>query len=238
MPSLLNLPPNFHTRRLSHGVSDDFYSYATDGLWTTVASNGGGLAASDAAGGVLVFSPSDSTAGDNDEVYLKSTQEVFKFANNKPIQFEAMLQFAEASTNVGNVIVGLKDAVAADSILDTGGGPAASYSGMVFYKVDGDLNWWVESSLAGTQITTRTNLVAGGAAYQLLRIEAVPVSSTVVEIAYLVNGVQCVDANGNKIKHSLTYTNATEMAVCVGLKNGTTTAETLLLDYVQAFQAR
>lgn len=239
MHSMLNPPPEIEYARLTHGVFEDFNHYTTAEDFTTVASDSGTIAHTDAAGGVIQILPSDSSRVDNDETYLKGTAETFKFANNKPIFFEALVQFTEAATDDANVIVGLKDAVAADTLLDDGGGPAASYSGVVFFKVDGGTKWNVESSLAGTQITTLTEVTAGGAAYQRLRIEVIPVSSTIAEVTFFIDGVACRDANGVTIKHSLTYTSATEMQICIGMKQGSSTViESLLVDYVMAFQKR
>lgn len=239
MTAMINLPPSSDQMRLVHGMFDDFNHYTTTEEWTTVASDSGGITAGDAVGGVITLAPSDGSVANNDETYAKGTKEKYKFAANKPLMFEALVQFTEGNTDDVNIIVGLKDAVAADTLVDDGGGPPSSYSGVVFFKVDGGTKWQVETSVSTTQITTTTNVTAGGSAYQRLRCEVYPIDSTIAEAVFFIDGDQCKDANGALIKHRFTYTGATEMQECLGIKNGAdTTAEALLCDYFQAWQKR
>lgn len=241
MSKLLGPFPRWMNERSIHQIWDDFDQFVTGDLWTTVASNSGTVVIGDAANGRITLNPSDCTVVDNDETYLKSNKETFLFANNKPLLFEARVQFTEGNTDDVNIIVGLKDAVAADSILDNGAGPAASYTGALFYKVDGQTVWEVETSVAGTQTTTQLTaansltkaaVTAGGSSDQVLRIEFEPISSTQANVMFSVNGVLVA-------KHLYTYTNATEMQVCLGVKNGAaTTVEALVVDYVYCGQAR
>ncbi len=120
-------------------------------------------------------------------------------------------------------------------MLDNGGGPKASYSGAVFYKADGGVNWNVESSLTGSQTTTATDSPSGGGAFQTLRIVAQPVAANRVEAAFFIdvdggsNFVQCRDAEGRPIKHVVTLGSPTEMAIVLGVKAGGANAETLLV---------
>lgn len=238
MPSLLTLPPEIADARLAHGVFSDFSHYTTAEDFTTVVSDSGTVATSDAAGGIVTLTPSDGTVADNDEAYLKGTVEQFLFADNKPISFEALVKFTEANTDDANVIVGLMNAVAANSLVDDGGGPPSNYSGVNFHKVDGGTKWIVETSVGATQQTTTTATTAGGSSYQRLRIDVTPISATTAEAVFFIDGEQCKDANGNLIKHRFTYTGATEMQVALGVKNGGANLETLLVDYVACFQKR
>ena len=137
-----------------HWVYDDFDHYVTADLWTTVATDSGTVAVSDGVRGEVALTCSDGTVADNDEIYMGTTTEIFKFAANKPLYAECRLKYTEQSTDDANVAFGLKDAVAANSLLDDGGGPAASYSGALFYKVDGGTVWNVENSISTTQKTT------------------------------------------------------------------------------------
>lgn len=228
--------------RSMHGIFDDFLRDIDAAEWVVTATDLGTGVVGDAAGGILPLVASDGTVADNDETYVESPNETFLFANNKPIVFEARVQFTEANTDDANIIVGLKDAVAADTLLDNGGGPAASYSGMVFFKVDGGTNWQAETSLAGTQTTTdltaanTSNLskvvqTAGGASYQVLRIEFAPYSSTNAKVNFFIDGVHVAT-------HDFVYTSATEMQICAGVKNGSANLETLNIDYIGAWQLR
>lgn len=211
---------------------EDFFEYVTADLWTLTATDSGTALLSDAHAGVIALTPSDGTVADNDEVYLKSTKELFLFADDKPAVFVARVKYAEANTDDANVCFGFMNAVAANSILDDGGGPAASYSGAVFYKVDGGTVWNVESSNAGTQTTTATAHTAGGADWHEFKIEVNPISSTKAEVIFYFDNVQCLDANNRPIKHELTLTSLTEMQVFFGMKNGAATnVETLNIDF-------
>jgi len=243
MTKLLNQPA-WLEKVGQYSVFSDFNHYVTADEFTTVATDAGAAAVADGAKGILAITPSDGTVADNDETYIKSTIEIFKFAAGKPLLFEALVQFTEGATDDANVIVGVKDAVAANTLLDDGGGPAASYSGAVFFKVDGGTLWQVESSIAGAQTTSTTDVTAGGAAYQKLRLEYRPISATQGEVVYFIDDQQCQTAPSggtikNAIKHIVTFATATEMQVCIGMKNGAvTTVETLNVDYVGCDQLR
>lgn len=222
-----------------HAILCDFDDDYVATSWVSTLTDSGTASVGDAANGIMALVASDGTVADNDEAYLESPNETFLFAANKPILFEALVQFTEANTDDANIIAGLKDAVAANTLLDDGGGPAASYSGVCFFKVDGGTKWQVECSLAGTQLTNTTDVTAGGSAYQRLTIQVEPYSSTNAYVTYFINGQQCRDnTTGLPIIHDLVYTSATEMQVCFGVKNGGTNLETLNVDWVYAAQAR
>ena len=150
--------------------------------------------------------------------------------NLKPIVFQTVIQYAEGNVDDANVIAGLMSTSAANALLDDGGGPPASYSGLVFFKTDGDTVWQVETSVGGTQTTTRLSALnsfdqlaktAGGAAKQTLRIEFIPYTSTLADVMFYIDGVLVA-------KHLWTYTGAAAMSPVIGMKNGAiTTVETL-----------
>ncbi len=101
-----------------------------------------------------------TAATDNDDTYLESDFEAFQFAASKPLLFETRLTFTEANTDDAIIVAGLIDGVAADAMQDAALGPKASYSGAVFFKVDGATVWNCESSVAGDQVTTTTTVTA------------------------------------------------------------------------------
>lgn len=238
MPAMLNKPEDLDLAHLTHGVYDDFNHYVTADTWSTMASNSGAVTAEDLVGGVIKLDPSESAGVDNDETYIKGTKENFLFAANKPLALEAMVKFTEANTDDANILVGLMNAVAANSILDDGAGPAASFSGAVFYKVDGGTRWRVRSSIGTTYTDNQTNVTAG-AAYQRLRIEAHAVTATEYEITYFIDGVQCRDyTTGLPICHRFAFSGATEMQLVAGVKNGGANLETLYVDYFGCWQKR
>lgn len=236
--SLLQDLGELSMKRRQFGFFDDHEEFVTGDRWTSlVADSGSSVAVSDAAGGILVLT---TGATDNNEVAVRTTREIFRFANNKPMLGEWRIQYAEANTDDANVMVGFMDAVGANAMIDDGGGPKASYSGAVFFKVDGGTRWQVESSLGSSQTTTdltaanslsKSAQTAGGSSYQTLRIEVIPVSSTEAEVSFWIDGVHVM-------KHSLTYTSATEMHAFVYAKAGAANSEVINVDYSAPFQDR
>ena len=225
---------------------DDFTdTIVTADRWTTLVADvadGGATAikTNDAAGGIVQLAVQDAT--DNDEVGLESPRENWLFANNKPLLFEARVQFTEANTDDANIFVGLCNAPGANLMIDDGGAVVASLSGLGFYKIDGGTRWQVISSVATTRNTTdlsatnANNLsklaqTAGGASYATLRAHFQPYSSTNAYVDFFIDGVHCA-------KHDFVYTSATEMAIAFGVKNGGANAETMLVDYVYCGQYR
>jgi len=231
-------------------VFDDFDHYVTADTWTTTATNSGTIAVSDGVAGVVKINPSDGTEVDNDETYLKGTTEMFKFATDKPLLFAAKVRPVATTIASINLFVGLKDAVAADSILDDGAGPAASYSGACFAKLDAGTKWVCESSLAGTQTTVTTDHTVGTGAWDILVIETKPVSSTITEVhfysadmetdgSFSLKEVGKTTSGDYLVAQTLTHTSATEMEICLGCKAGASSdGEYLDVDWVYCAQKR
>lgn len=208
--------------------------------WSIVATDDGSASISDGVKGVCALTPSDGTAGDNDEIYLFSAKELFKNAVDKPIVAECQIQFTEANTDDANVAFGIKDAVAANTIVDDGAGMATSFEGACIYKVDGGTAWKCVTSKSTTQTVNTSTTTAGGSAYQKLRVEIIPQSNSIAFVHFFVDDMQLVDSTTLKtIEHQLDFSSSpTEMAVFVGIKNGGANAETLNVDYLGAFQNR
>lgn len=241
MPALVNVPESARGMHLRHGFEDDFYNYVTGDLWTLTASNSGTAAIADGVKGVLTLSPSDGTVADNDESYLHQTEETFKFVAGKPLEWEAYIQFTEANTDDANHMVGLKDAWAADSLQDDGAGPAASFSGMGFYKVDGGTNWNIVVSIGSTQtlveLTAANSLdgvakTAGGSSYQRLRGTFTPTGGGLGDFDFFID-----DTHVYRVK-DVTITSATDMEFGFGSKNGDTNHDQLNIDYAWCYQKR
>lgn len=238
---LLDLPPTADLGRLYFGFFDDFFHYVTADQWTSVLTDSGSAVAGDAVGGRITLTCSDGTVADNDEAYIRTTAELFKFADDKPIVAEALVQFTEADTSAANILFGLMDGVAANALLDNGGGPKASYSGCVFFKEDGQTLWSCENSLAGAQQTTQLSAAnsldgnaktAGGASFAKLRIECRPKSTTKADFLFFIDDVL--------VAHHVdqTIASATEMHCVLGAKNGSAVNQTLVADYAFAYQKR
>lgn len=239
--------PDALLRRDYHGFWDDFTCTRDAAEWAVVAAAAGtptGVVG-DAAGGIMTLATGAAT--DNHGGFLERPVEEFKAAADKPLVFEARVQYTEAATDDANVFVGLIDAVAATSLADDGAGIAAT-GAFGFYKLDslpaGSTTLWrayVECNnvvladviLNATNALDKTAHVAGTAsAYQVLRIEVIPITATYGDVRFFIDGVLVYKYSGDIL------TSATELQVAFGLKNGGATQETLKIDYATCWQKR
>lgn len=227
----LKLPSTF-------GVVDHFAGL-NSAIWTSTLTDSGTAAVGDEVGGVLTLSPSDGTAADNDEAYV-ATKELFKIAAGKPISFEALCQFSQAATNAANVYAGLMDNVGANALQDSGAGPKSSFSGAGFFAKDGSTLWNVIYSDGSTQTIAElsaTNSLnkqantAASAAFQLLEIDIIPKTSSLVDVIFKINGSTVYKMLDR------TYANATETSAMLGAKNGTAAQQAVKFDGVACNQA-
>lgn len=224
-----------YLKRRTYGDLEDWDWFASGDRWTSVLGGSATAAVNDGVGGILTLSCVDSVQ--DREAYIKQTAQVFKFVNNQSIQVEAYLQYTEANTNEACVAFGLMSAVGAGSMQNASGldEPKTNFSGAVIYKVPGGTQWKTCSSLGTTQIKNQSDTTAGGTAYTRLTILIEPVSSTLAEITYFVDGNQLKTTGGrpgtSKIKDELTYTGAVNMQLFACVKNGSTSPEVLNIDY-------
>ncbi len=230
MTKLIDLLDQLKHRRTC-GFLDEFEWYLSPHRWTSVLANSGTASVADGVGGILSIVPSDGSVATNDESYAHTTNALFQFAANKPILFEASVQFTEANVNEANILVGVMDAVAAGALADGNAGPKASYSGMVFFKNGGTNVWSCESSVGGTQSTTVTTKAAGGANYQTLTGQWQPINATQAEAAFFIDGLLVA-------RQLFTFTGGVAMQLVAGVKNGSANLETLKVDYLAGYQLR
>lgn len=168
---------------------------ATGGDGFTAAAASGTVAVLDERGGGISLT---TNAADNAEGTVTSDGKIAVIAQDKPAQFRACIQFAEAATDDANVFVGLTSEAVATALGDDATGPPASYSGIGFHKIDGGTNWIVEASVGGTQETqeltatgslTGSAVPAGSSAYQELEIDVIPKTSAKADIVFSIDGV-------------------------------------------------
>lgn len=212
---------------------DDFYHYVSADIWVATLTNSGTAVEQDAHGGVIQLNASDGTVADNDEAYLFSVNENWLFTNAKPMRFKCRIALVDddaSLSDVANVIAGfVSGANAEDTLLDTGGGPPASYSGAVFYKVETGTAWAAEVSIGATQVAVTLTSPGrpGNAVYQVLEIEFLPVSATSAVVNFYIDGTRVGQTT------AWDYSGGTEMNAGVGIKNGDgTTNQTLNVDYI------
>ncbi len=201
---------------------DDFFTFDDGDDWVDTVSDAGTIDTTDAAGGVLSIA---SGGTNNNESYVSSDAEIFKFQTDKRLFFEARVKLTEAATDDANIIVGLSDTVAADSLLDDGGGPMASYDGAVFFKVDGGTVWQAETSNAGTQKTDTDIGDFKDGEWTRLSFYYDYNDGTTAQVYFYVDGTLGATLD-------LTISGLEEMHILLGVKAGGANAETLLVDYV------
>jgi len=192
--------------------------------YTLVGDASSTAAIADAANGVMVVTASGTN---NNEAYLMTNDEIVLPATGKPMWFEARLALTEANTDDANWIIGIGEAPAANHILDNGGGPAASYDGIVFFKVDGTMSIYAESSTGGTQSTSAALTTF--------------VSATWFRVGFYYDGATSVYPYVNDVVGSaLTWTASGfgESKVFMGVKAGDANAEALRVDYWRLAQLR
>lgn len=219
------------------GVFEHFeQAIDTTNKWTLTATDSGTGTIGTTTGGIIPLQPSDGTVADNDEIYLLSKLACFKPLANAPIYAEARLQFTEANTDDANVFFGLGSTVAANFLVDDGGGPRTSGAVIGIYKVDGETVWTCVARNGSTVTTTKSTTPAGGSAYQKLSVEIHDVISGSATVTYRVNGDTMRDSNGYIIKHYLPLSGIAACMVTVGVKNGGANQETVNVDYLGCWQ--
>jgi len=171
------------------------------------------------------------TGTDNDETYLSTLGESFIFATDKKFVLKCRVQLTEAATDDANWVIGVSDTVGADFLQDDGAGPAASYDGAVFFKVDGTLKIQFETSNAAAQVTNATLAdFVSGTSYNLAFVYDYGDGVT-GSITPYVNGVAGT-------AHAITIAGLQEMHFVMGVKAGGANAESFLVDYIAIAQER
>lgn len=211
---------------------DDFLWFISPHVWTSDTSddNDTAPAVGDAEHGVLTLT---AVTDDNEETGVYSTNQIALFQADGTFYFECRLQYTEGNTSAANIAVGLADAPTLDNLLsDNGGGFNVTNSGVLIYKIDGGTVWRCGAKNNSVTKDTVSVQTAGGSSYQTLGFEGRAVDGTNYEITYFLDGKPLTDSNNRPIKHTLAYASATEMNLVLYLKIGSTTAETVLIDYV------
>lgn len=230
MPKALNLPDFYYAVDRQVVMVEDFQG-GLPATWTGVAVTTTAATATDRGGAISLT----TTAVDNNVASAIHTAKPVLPVADEPIHFAARVRFAEAATDDANLYVGLSSNAPATQMQDNGAGPAASYSGFGFFKVDGGLNWKVEVSNAGSKVTqelngqaiaslTRAPKVAGSAAYQLLEVEVIPKNSTKMDVMFKIDGVTVFKVT------DFVFTSMVAMGPVFVCKAGGATIETLIVD--------
>lgn len=220
-------------------VYDHFTEFSTGGRWTSVLTDSGTASVGNTVGGRLSLVCSDGSVADNDEAYIRTTNDVFLVAGNKPLRAYSRMQFTEANTSAMNAFVGFMSSIAANALVDDGGGMRTTGNYFVFFKVDGGTTWQVRSRNGTTTYTNDTGITAGGSSFQTfaIDIDTEGDGSTNVRATFYINGQICRDATTNlNICHVIPISGSVQMQLGAGAKNGSGSLETLVIDYLNGTQ--
>jgi hypothetical protein len=214
----------------AYEIADDFFG--SSGLWTSVddASTGTNTY-DDALGGQISVK---SAAADNDYHYLKSVK-AFKIAAGKTLGLVARFSLTEAGTNKANFVLGISSDVTSALLGDDGAGPAASYSGVLIYKVDGTMTLVGESSNGSAQTTEALMDFVSGHTYQASILVD---GHDALHARVLISVLDESTGETAAATHLVTYDSQAAAAAVFGVKAGSSSAEVLKVDYVRVYQAR
>jgi hypothetical protein len=224
-----------HDAREQTDVFDHFTWYVDAHQWTKAEVGTGTLAHEGDAGRstIKLF----CTAA-NDASVLATTNEIFKFIASKAMVFETKIIFTDVNTDDGHVFFGCANALAGTTMADTTGAITAT-DAIGIYKLPDTTVWAFHTEIngsitgLGTATTgTASSTTAGGSAFQTLRIEVVPRSSTVFECRPFVDGVQLKTSVGVPIMHTITLGTATEMDFGLMTKSNHANDFNLYCDYI------
>lgn len=241
MASVTRMPSGWQEAVGNFSLFDDFGSEALASLtYITSTADGGTAAVGDAVGGILTLLSSAASDTDNDENWLATINELFTCGAGKAIEGAALLKFTEAATSAGNVFFGFASAIGANLLVDDGAGPRTSGNIIGIYKVDGGTVWrcvtrWGNTTSVLDSVSTTT---AGSSAYQTLQVSIADGGSAGTSVVtFQVNGQTLKDSNGSDITHYFPNASATEMQFGAYVKQGSATAESVLIDKWFASQA-
>src|SRR5262245_9168019 len=222
---LLDLPQGLRERRL-FGLFDDFLWYISPHLWTSFNSGAGGASVapgSSAFGGTVVLTTGATL---NNEACIATTTSPFSPGDDRPLVFEALVQYNEASTNKANLFAGFSDSVGATGQMQANSaGPKASFNGFGIYKVGNTNVGAAATAKGGAPKLTASQTTAGGATQHSLRIEAQPLDGANLEVSYFVNGQQLLDVANRPIKHLVSYTGFAQLQAGVYVAAGAAASE-------------
>lgn len=216
-------------------VEDDCMNLDTV-KWTAVNDGASGTnTANSVVGGEVSIV---TAAADNDYHFLKETGAGhFKVATGKPIYFVARFSLTEANTDDANFVFGISSVVDSTLLGADGAGPASSYSGALFFKVDGTMTVQFETSNGSTQTTNASVATfTSGVVYQVGFAIDPGDGTTAIVTPWVYNETTAVRSVGTP--HKLAIASIAAGSVVWGVKAGGANAETLKVDYVRCAQKR
>jgi hypothetical protein len=228
----------------TYKLFEDFDRAVDATLWVSTLTDLGTVThVTNVQGGIALITPSDGTVADNDEAYYASPIASFLPTVNRPMLFRSRVSFQEAATNAANVAAGWASAVAADLLVDNGGGLRASGTVIALEKRDGETEWRLTTRNGATvtsQISQQTAGVADDlATWQELEIFVEHWTATQATVSARVDGIWLTEpTRGLRIVQSMLYSGATAMQAFLAVKNGSANNQLVYADYVYSHQLR
>ena len=221
-------------------LHDDFFDISTGATsrWQVVKGTGGSLALSTAlqVGGAIDIPTAGSSA--NDYQTLASPVATYLLAANKHLIFEVSLLLTEANTNTASWFAGLTSTTTT-GFISNAGAPPSSYSGAMFWKATGGMSLKFQTSNSTTQNTVTIGTVVSGTNY-VLGAYLDPNDGTTGKVTPYVSsvstGVRSLVAIG--ATQNLALGSLAKMYLMFGVKTGSTSAETLTVDYASIMGVR
>jgi len=219
--------------KVGYTLYDDFFTNTTGSTstWQVVKGTGGSLALAAGLGG-LISIPTAASA--NDYQTLATQQAVFKLTANKPICFEIGLSCTEANTNKASWFAGLTSTTSS-GFISNAGAPPSSYSGAMFYKATGAMTLAFQTSNGSTQNTiANLGTVVSGTSY-CLGAYISPNDGTTGQVTPYVSslGTGAPTSFAIGATQNLTLSALAAQYFMFGVKAGSSSAETLSVDFVR-----
>lgn len=209
--------------------------------WAVDLPNNGNAVVNDGLAGILTLTPSGASPAASDEAYIYSPQQVFQPSAGYPLYLEALIQYTEANVNQAGIFFGLASGVSTGGLLTSGAaGIRASGTVVGIYKVAGSTVWSVISQNGSNVVTNTSTCPAGLSTYQKLNIEILDVIAGNATVVFRVDGQLLRDTNNPTlpIKQNLILASDLICSLAAGVKNGSSSMETLNIDCMAAVQSR
>ncbi len=214
---------------------DDFFSYLSGGLFTSVAGSSGTSAADDTLGVDAILYTTAATL--NDAQGIKTTKANFLPTSGVGMYCESAMTYANQATNNAAVYFGFASSSTFNntSVLH----PAASGSYCAIYKLASDVTWRCitcgNGVIAADELSS--NVACTDGSYKM-RIDITNFDGLNAQVTYLVNDVVLRDSKNNIIYHKLPYASLVKMMVVDLVQAGSANAQTKQTHYITAGKFR
>lgn len=112
-------------------VEDDFDHYVSGDKWTGGGDTDAPEMVADVPSGVVRVL---TTAVDNEETWLHTTQEAFLYQEHKPLVFDFLGYYAEVAGDTSSIFIGFMNDLDTTPFQDDGLGPKADFCGFGFFR--------------------------------------------------------------------------------------------------------